>query len=110
MLKKMILIVTIATLTSLVISACTEEEIDYCEEYCDVERECATYNNQKSSTTECMFYCKVELERHESIQCDYRWEDYLECKTNLSCSEWGNDGKRCANEIDGINSCSGSGS
>ncbi len=105
---KLIFIINAVLMTGF-LTACTEEEPDVCEVYCEAESECAEVNHQKSSMIGCQHDCNIAWEEHISVHCGNEWEGFLECKSDLYCGEWGNFGEKCAYQIDRINGCLGSG-
>jgi hypothetical protein len=84
-----------------------DEEPDPCADYCEVAGECASLSHQMFSYSECKRECDEAMERHVSVDCGPRFADWLECKTNLYCGNWNNDGQYCAAEIDYLDYCLG---
>jgi hypothetical protein len=84
-----------------------DEEPDPCADYCDAAGECAQQSHQMFSYSECNRECDEAMERNESMQCGERFAEWLECKTDLYCGDWSNDGQYCAAEIDYLDICLG---
>jgi len=84
-----------------------DDEPDPCADYCDAAGECAQLSHQMFSYLECNRECDEAMERHASMQCEERFADWLECKTDLYCGDWNNDGQYCAAEIDWLDACLG---
>jgi hypothetical protein len=107
--KSMLLFLGVAAAATacLLAAGCIDDEDEQtpCEKYCDQAQLCSEQTQQMFSASQCARECDEASERYESVGCDYRYEDYLECASRLGCGEWGDIGDECANDIDSLNSC-----
>jgi hypothetical protein len=91
--------------SALGLAACEEDDKDICEIYCDAERVCQEQSGQMFSYHQCREDCVENVQRHQSVGCEERLVEYLECLIDLPCSEWSSFTERCAYEIDYLDSC-----
>ncbi|MFO8071173.1 MAG: hypothetical protein R6V85_04785 [Polyangia bacterium] len=97
----------LALLATCLGAACTEDDVDQCEEYCSAAQECAEASHQMMSPGECTRECDDSMERYESIGCEKQFRDYLSCISHLHCADWQEVSQYCAAEIDWLDGCVG---
>jgi hypothetical protein len=88
-------------------AACSDQDVDHCEEYCSAALECAEASHQMMSSGECIRECDDSMERYESIGCRGPFRDYLSCISHLHCADWQEVSHYCAAEIDWLDGCVG---
>jgi hypothetical protein len=86
--------------------SCHEEEDEsICDQYCSASENCNFASGQMFSWSECQDECNEAMERHESIGCGDRMEEFYYCLINLPCPSWNEYGDRCSAEIDYLDLC-----
>ena len=103
--KKLMSLALIMGMYGLFIIGCSSDEPDECDIYCHELTNCSETLGFPFSNARCERDCRDDRQAYELIRCDDEYLDYLDCRSDLSCTEQNDVGNKCADEIDDLNHC-----
>ena len=103
--KKLTFLSVIMGMYFVCINGCTSDNPDECDIYCHELTACSETLDLPFSNARCERDCRDDRQAYELVNCDDEFVDYLDCRSDLSCTEQNDVGNECADEIDDLNRC-----